>query len=87
MKCLLLALGLALVCGLQAATIPPAMEDLDLSKVRRFWGGWGAAGRAEERGLGRLKDTGAEAMTLGNLPPCSPSSGRLSLGFPRSRWF
>ena len=33
MKCLLLSLGLALVCGLQAATLPPTMDGLDLQKV------------------------------------------------------
>uniref|UniRef100_A0A8C9JJF9 Lipocalin/cytosolic fatty-acid binding domain-containing protein n=1 Tax=Panthera tigris altaica TaxID=74533 RepID=A0A8C9JJF9_PANTA len=37
MKCLLLALGLALVCGLQAATVPPAMEDLDIRQVAGMW--------------------------------------------------
>ncbi|VFV38385.1 lacb2_felca ame: full=beta-lactoglobulin-2 [Lynx pardinus] len=37
MKCLLLALGLALVCGLQAATVPPTMEDLDIRQVAGTW--------------------------------------------------
>uniref|UniRef100_A0A667J2J8 Beta-lactoglobulin-1 n=1 Tax=Lynx canadensis TaxID=61383 RepID=A0A667J2J8_LYNCA len=37
MKCLPLALGLALVCGLQAATVPLTMEGLDLQKVAGTW--------------------------------------------------
>ena len=47
MKCLLLSLGLALVCGLQAATLPPTMEDLD---IRQVWAcGVGAGGPTEGR--------------------------------------
>ncbi|XP_032274614.1 glycodelin [Phoca vitulina] len=37
MKCLLLALGLALVCGIQAIVIPQTMENLDLQKVAGTW--------------------------------------------------
>ncbi|XP_045879000.1 glycodelin [Meles meles] len=37
MKCLQLALGLALVCGLQAIVIPQTMENLDLQKVAGMW--------------------------------------------------
>ncbi|XP_040320048.1 beta-lactoglobulin-3-like [Herpailurus yagouaroundi] len=37
MKCLPLALGLALVCGLQAATVLPTMDGLDLQKVAGTW--------------------------------------------------
>ncbi|XP_043421450.1 beta-lactoglobulin-3 isoform X2 [Prionailurus bengalensis] len=37
MKCLPLALGLALVCGLQAATVPLTMDGLDLQKVAGTW--------------------------------------------------
>ncbi|XP_030162388.2 beta-lactoglobulin-2 [Lynx canadensis] len=37
MKCLLLALGLALVCGLQAATVPLTIEDLDIRQVAGTW--------------------------------------------------
>lgn len=35
MKCLLLALGLALVCGTQAIFVPQNIKDLDLQKM---WG-------------------------------------------------
>ncbi|XP_073746775.1 beta-lactoglobulin-2-like [Callorhinus ursinus] len=37
MKCLLLALGLALVCGIQAIVVPQTMENLDLQKVAGTW--------------------------------------------------
>ncbi|XP_044120473.1 beta-lactoglobulin-2-like [Neovison vison] len=37
MKCLQLALGLALVCGLQAIDIPQATRNLDLQKVAGMW--------------------------------------------------
>ncbi|XP_004423719.1 PREDICTED: glycodelin [Ceratotherium simum simum] len=37
MKCLLLALGVALVCGTQATSIPQTMKDLDLQKVAGTW--------------------------------------------------
>ncbi|XP_070328956.1 beta-lactoglobulin-2-like [Odocoileus virginianus] len=37
MKCLLLALGLALACGVQAAHIPQTAEDLDVRKVVGTW--------------------------------------------------
>nr|XP_060466409.1 beta-lactoglobulin-1/B-like [Panthera onca] len=37
MKCLPLVLGLALVCGLQAATVPLTMDGLDLQKVAGTW--------------------------------------------------
>ncbi|CAN0517018.1 unnamed protein product [Rangifer tarandus platyrhynchus] len=36
-KCLLLALGLALACGVQAAHIPQTAEDLDVRKVAGTW--------------------------------------------------
>ena len=39
MKCLLLALGLSLMCGNQATDIPQTMQDLDLQEVRG-WPGW-----------------------------------------------
>ncbi|XP_027950682.1 beta-lactoglobulin-1-like [Eumetopias jubatus] len=37
MKCLLLALGLALVCGIQAIVVPQTMENPDLQKVAGTW--------------------------------------------------
>ncbi|XP_006739687.2 beta-lactoglobulin-2-like [Leptonychotes weddellii] len=37
MKCLPLALGLALVCGIQAIVVPQTMENLDLQKVAGTW--------------------------------------------------
>ncbi|XP_055397752.1 beta-lactoglobulin-2-like [Bubalus kerabau] len=37
MKCFLLALGLALACGIQAAYIPQMAEDLDIRKVAGMW--------------------------------------------------
>ncbi|XP_070451860.1 beta-lactoglobulin-1 [Equus przewalskii] len=37
MKCLLLALGLALMCGIQATNIPQTMQDLDLQEVAGKW--------------------------------------------------
>ncbi|XP_042819930.1 beta-lactoglobulin-1-like [Panthera tigris] len=37
MKCLPLVLGLALVCGIQAATVPLTMDGLDLQKVAGSW--------------------------------------------------
>ncbi|XP_044120470.1 beta-lactoglobulin-2-like [Neovison vison] len=37
MKCLQLALGLALVCGLQAIVIPQATRNLDIRKVAGMW--------------------------------------------------
>ncbi|XP_044938831.1 glycodelin [Mustela putorius furo] len=37
MRCLQLALGLALVCGLQAIDIPQATRNLDLRKVAGMW--------------------------------------------------
>uniref|UniRef100_A0A8C9D7B0 Progestagen associated endometrial protein n=1 Tax=Panthera leo TaxID=9689 RepID=A0A8C9D7B0_PANLE len=37
MKCLPLVLALALVCGLQAATVPLTMDGLDLQKVAGSW--------------------------------------------------
>lgn len=40
MKCLLLALGLALACGAQAIIVTQTMKDLDIQKVRGWLGGW-----------------------------------------------
>nr|XP_005888596.1 PREDICTED: beta-lactoglobulin-2 [Bos mutus] len=37
MKCFLLALGLALACGIQAAYIPQMAGDLDIRKVAGMW--------------------------------------------------
>ncbi|XP_055256018.1 beta-lactoglobulin-2-like [Moschus berezovskii] len=37
MRCLLLTLGLALACGVQAAHIPQTAEDLDIRKVAGTW--------------------------------------------------
>nr|ADG21873.1 beta-lactoglobulin II variant B [Equus asinus] len=37
MKCLLLALGLSLMCGNQATDIPQTMQDLDLQEVAGRW--------------------------------------------------
>lgn len=49
MKCFLLALGLALACGIQAAYIPQMAEDLDIRKV---WGlGWRVGTRCWGPGL------------------------------------
>ena len=49
MKCFLLALGLALACGIQAAYIPQMAEDLDIRKV---WGlGWRVGARCWGPGL------------------------------------
>lgn len=44
MNCLLLALGLALPCGVQDAHIPQTVEDLDIRKV------WGLGWRVGTRG-------------------------------------
>ena len=55
MKCLLLALGLALMCGIQATNIPQTMQDLDLQEVRgwlgwaELWGGWGSWPQEDKR--------------------------------------
>ena len=46
MKCFLLALGLALACGIQAAYIPQMAGDLDIRKV------WGLGWRVGARGWG-----------------------------------
>ena len=40
MKCLLLALGLALACGTQAIIVTQTMKGLDIQKVRGWPGGW-----------------------------------------------
>lgn len=40
MKCLLLALGLALACGVQAIIVTQTMKGLDIQKVRGWPGGW-----------------------------------------------
>uniref|UniRef100_A0A8C0CKZ6 Lipocalin/cytosolic fatty-acid binding domain-containing protein n=1 Tax=Balaenoptera musculus TaxID=9771 RepID=A0A8C0CKZ6_BALMU len=37
MMCLLLALGLALMCGTQAVNVIQTMEDLDIQKVAGTW--------------------------------------------------
>ncbi|XP_077609401.1 beta-lactoglobulin-2 [Crocuta crocuta] len=37
MQCLLLALGLALVCGVRAATVPQTAVDLDIRQVAGTW--------------------------------------------------
>ncbi|KAF4016795.1 hypothetical protein G4228_008464 [Cervus hanglu yarkandensis] len=37
MKCLLLALGLALACGAQAIIVTQTMKDLDIQKVAGTW--------------------------------------------------
>ncbi|KAF0887229.1 LACB1 protein, partial [Crocuta crocuta] len=37
MQCLLLALGLALVCGGRAAIVAQTVQDLDLQKVAGTW--------------------------------------------------
>ena len=40
MKCLLLTLGLALACGIQAIIVTQTMKGLDIQKVRGWPGGW-----------------------------------------------
>lgn len=68
MKCLLLALSVALVCGSPVMDIPQIMKGLDVQKVR----GWGALPRegwaGAELGVGR--DAGASedrgAVTSGS---------------------
>ncbi|EFB22693.1 hypothetical protein PANDA_014065, partial [Ailuropoda melanoleuca] len=37
MKCLLLALGLALACGIQGIDVPQSVQNMDLQKVAGMW--------------------------------------------------
>ena len=59
MKCLLLALGLALTCGVQAAHIPRTAEDLDVRKV------WGLGWRVGTGGCGPGLRGGKKTWTTG----------------------
>ena len=83
MKCLLLALGLALVCGAQAAAVPQTMENLDLPKVGGRPGGEPQGGRGGGASGGRTSTGGTRDGP--RPPPGSPSPGRLVPRSPRAQ--
>ncbi|XP_040081668.1 LOW QUALITY PROTEIN: beta-lactoglobulin-2-like [Oryx dammah] len=65
MKCLLLALGLALTCGVQDAHIPQTVEDLDIRKVA---GTWHPVGMAASDVLLLEAESGPRAAPESGLP-------------------
>lgn len=81
MKCLLLALGLALACGIQGIDVPQSVQNMDLQKVGGRLG-WGVSCRgAGQRELSYTSTNGPH--DVGKPPPGSPSSGWLVTWFPK----